>query len=72
MNGANTALAAIAAVQFSCANALAQFAASHDGLEVHKDWAFFSGEASAAMQFVQRDGYASFLVDATKDKRGIW
>jgi len=24
------------------------------------------------MDFVQRDGYASILVDATKDRRGVW
>jgi hypothetical protein len=37
-----------------------------------KGWSFFSGEGNAVMDFVQRDGYASILVDATKDRRGVW
>ncbi len=35
-------------------------------------WAFFTGEGKAAMDFRQADGYASILVDATKDKRNVW
>jgi hypothetical protein len=72
MNRAHVALAAIAAVLFSCGSASAQFADNFDGPAVDKDWAFFAGDGVAAMQFVQRDGYASILVDATKDRRGIW
>lgn len=37
-----------------------------------KGWTFFTGDGSATMDFQQRDGYASILVDATKDKQGIW
>jgi hypothetical protein len=37
-----------------------------------KGWAFFTGEGRAVMDLVQRDGYVSILVDATKDRRGVW
>jgi hypothetical protein len=37
-----------------------------------KGWTFFTGDGSATMDFQQRDGYASILVDATKDQRNIW
>jgi hypothetical protein len=35
-------------------------------------WAFFTGEGKAVMDFQQADGYASILVDATKDQRNVW
>ncbi|MDZ7310656.1 MAG: hypothetical protein ONB45_05135 [candidate division KSB1 bacterium] len=35
-------------------------------------WTFYTGDGSATMDFQQRDGYASILVDATKDKQNIW
>jgi len=35
-------------------------------------WAFFTGEGKASMDFRQGDGYASILVDATKDRRNVW
>ena len=35
-------------------------------------WEFFTGDGSATMDFVQEDGFASILVDATKDQRNIW
>jgi hypothetical protein len=72
MNSAHVAMAAIAAVLFSCGSAPAQFADNFDRPAVDKGWAFFAGDGVAAMQFVQRDGYASILIDSTKDKRGIW
>jgi hypothetical protein len=37
-----------------------------------KGWAFFTGEGRAVMDFVQKDGTASILVDATKDRRNVW
>ncbi len=64
--------AVIAAMMFSCGNALAQFSDDFTGPKVHKDWAYFPGEGVVAMRFEQRDGYASILVDSAKDKRGIW
>ena len=72
MNSAHAAIAAIAAVLFSCGSAAAQFADNFDGPAVDKSWDFFAGDGVAGMQFLQRDGYASILVDSTKDQRGIW
>jgi hypothetical protein len=38
-----------------------------------KGWGFVTGEGKAVMDFVQGGkGYASILVDATKDRRGVW
>ena len=38
-----------------------------------RGWSFFTGDGQASMDFRQGgDGYASILVDATRDKRGIW
>src|SRR5574341_1510476 len=37
-----------------------------------KGWTFYTGDGAATMDFRQRDGYASILVDATKDQRNIW
>jgi hypothetical protein len=61
-----------------CGHASAQFLDDFNGPSITKDpraltgWAFFTGDGSVAMDFVQADGYASALVDATKDDRGIW
>jgi hypothetical protein len=35
-------------------------------------WSFFTGDGSASMRFQGMGGYASILVDATKDRRNIW
>jgi hypothetical protein len=36
-------------------------------------WAFFTGDGQATMQLIRGgEGYASILVDATRDRRGIW
>jgi hypothetical protein len=35
-------------------------------------WRFFTGDGDAKMDFVQSDGYATIIVDATRDKRNIW
>jgi len=35
-------------------------------------WAFFTGEGRAVMDLFQGDGYASIVVDASKDRRGVW
>ena len=35
-------------------------------------WAFFTGDGSVTMEFRQGEGFASILVDATRDKRNIW
>jgi hypothetical protein len=35
-------------------------------------WSFFTGEGQAVMDLIQKDGYVSIVVDATKDRRGVW
>ncbi len=35
-------------------------------------WRFFSGDGEAAVNFIPGNGYASIIVDATRDKRNIW
>jgi len=35
-------------------------------------WFYFTGDGTATMDFVQKDGFASILVDATKDKYNVW
>lgn len=35
-------------------------------------WSFFTGEGRAVVDFVRGPGYASILVDATGDRRGVW
>ncbi len=72
MNKGRLTATAVATVLFSCLTVPAQFVDRFDGPTIHKDWAFFAGEGAATMQFEQHDGYASILVDATKDTRGIW
>ena len=58
-------------------SASAQFREDFDG-PLAKDpegasgWSFFTGEGQAAMDLVQGDGYASIVVDATRDRRNVW
>ena len=35
-------------------------------------WFFFTGDGDATMDFVQRDGYARMLLDATEDEHNVW
>jgi len=57
---------------------LSQFRDDFDGPSIRLDpsarkgWTFFTGDGSAVMDFQQGDGFASVLVDATKDQRNIW
>jgi hypothetical protein len=37
-----------------------------------KDWRYFTGDGEAVIDFSQRDGYASIIVDATNDTYNIW
>jgi len=59
-------------------NASAQFIDDFNDVVIIKDpraidgWAFFTGDGEATMGFWQGGGFASILVDATKDKRNIW
>ena len=52
----------------------AQFIENFDstGSSEPSGWVFMTGDGSLKMDFVQREGYASVLVDATEDKRNIW
>jgi hypothetical protein len=59
--------------------ARAQFVDDFNGASIQADtsarngWAFFTGDGKATMAFRPGgDGYASILVDATQDRRGIW
>jgi hypothetical protein len=62
---------------FLCGAASAQFRDDFNG-PLKKDpegvngWAFFTGEGKAAMDMQQGAGFASIIVDATKDRRGVW
>ena len=60
-------------------SASGQFIDGFDAPEVATDpggasgWALFTGDGQATMQLIRGgDGYASILVDATRDRRGIW
>jgi hypothetical protein len=61
-----------------CGQASAQYLDNFDGTSIQKDpsglngWAFFTGEGKATMDFQPGDGYASILVDATRDLRNVW
>jgi hypothetical protein len=61
----------------ACGRASAQFVDDFDTVKTDPDglmgWRFFAGDGTATMDFRQGGpGYASILVDATTDKRGIW
>lgn len=49
----------------------AQFLDSFDNDKI-EGWFFFTGDGVATMDFIQKDGYARILVDATKDKYNVW
>lgn len=45
-----------------------------DGFEEDEieGWFFFTGDGDATMDFVQKDGFARILVDATNDRHNVW
>jgi len=49
----------------------AQFFDSFDK-KIIEGWFFFTGDGAATMDFVQNDGYATIVVDATKDKYNVY
>jgi hypothetical protein len=49
----------------------AQFLDSFDNKKI-EGWSFFTGDGAATMDFVQKDGYARILVDATKDRDNVY
>lgn len=58
-------------------NARSQFLENFDGSqgarqETPHGWDYATGDGHAKMNFIQSEGYASILVDATRDRRNIW
>jgi hypothetical protein len=49
----------------------AQFLDSFDKNKI-EGWFFFTGDGSAEMDFVQKNGYATIVVDGTKDKHNVY
>jgi hypothetical protein len=49
----------------------AQFLDSFNKKKI-EGWFFFTGDGAATMDFVQKDGYARILVDATKDRDNVY
>lgn len=49
----------------------AQFFDSFDKEKI-EGWFFFTGDGAVTMDFIQRDGYASIFVNATKDKHNVY
>jgi hypothetical protein len=54
------------------ASASAQFIDRFDGPVVHSGWAAITGDGLATMELRQGDGFASLVVDGTKDRANIW
>ncbi|MGE5811949.1 MAG: hypothetical protein ACM339_10620 [Ignavibacteria bacterium] len=48
-----------------------QFLDSFDKNKI-EGWSFFTGDGSAEMDFVQKNGYATIVVDGTKDKYNVY
>ncbi|HQT92592.1 MAG TPA: hypothetical protein PL001_11265, partial [Candidatus Kryptobacter bacterium] len=74
-----TLAAAVLVILVVVSSARAQFADNFNGNKLVGDksgvngWACFTGDGTATMDLSESgNGYASILVDATKDKRGIW
>jgi hypothetical protein len=55
-----------------CRTASAQFIDEFDGPALQKGWTWFTGDGSATNELRQGDGYATLLVDGTKDRDNIW
>lgn len=49
----------------------AQFLDSFDSKAIN-GWFTLTGDGDVTMNFIQKDGYARILVDATKDKHNVW
>ena len=69
---------ALAVVLAAAGPARAQFLDRFDGPSVPVDpeglegWSFFTGDGEAVMDLRGQQGHASVVVDATRDRRGIW
>jgi len=42
-----------------------------DGMKTPEGWGYATGDGQATMEFVQSNGYASIIVDASKDRQNI-
>jgi hypothetical protein len=61
------------AAALAAGRADAQFFEGFDTPAAAAGWEFFSGDGQATVQFAPGgDGYASILVDATRDRRNVW
>jgi hypothetical protein len=49
----------------------AQFLDNFDEKKI-EGWFFFTGDGAATMDFVQKNGYATIIVDGTKDKYNVY
>jgi hypothetical protein len=49
----------------------AQFIDNFDKEKI-EGWFYFTGDGNTSINFVQKEGYARILVDATKDKYNVW
>ena len=65
---------ALSAFVFLHRNAQSQFIDNFDGKGggAPEGWVYLSGDGEATVDFVQSDGHATLVVDATRDKRNIW
>ena len=63
---------ALAAGGLLCGTASAQFLDEFRGPTIQNGWTWFTGDGTATNDFQQRDGYATMLVDGTKDRANIW
>jgi hypothetical protein len=58
-------------ILISSAICQAQFLDNFDKNKI-EGWFFFTGDGYATMDFVQKDGYATIVVDATKDRDNVY
>lgn len=69
---ATVGIASLAAVLSTGGTASAQFLDAFSGPAIQKEWTWFTGDGTASNEFRQDDGYATMLVDATRDRANIW
>ena len=58
-------------VMMSTAICQSQFIDSFDNQTIN-GWFTLTGDGDVSMDFIQKEGYARILVDATKDKHNVW
>lgn len=60
----------LVAFMFSCITK-AQFVDDFNNKKI-EGWDYFTGDGNAEIDFIQRDGYASIFIDATKDNYNVY